>query len=91
MKLVPIKQAATQLTNFGRKGQTNTSYIRIATFKQDRCISASIQGDTVHVQARGYESSDTAFAVGSSEYRHAVKQLLKREFPRSTHAYLERR
>ena len=85
MKLVPIKQAQTKLAN--ATADKGLRSIRLGTFKKDRSLTLRREGDGWALDESGFEESSTPLPSGPDGKR-MLKEAFKREFPRSTRAYV---
>lgn len=89
MKLIPIKQAQAKLLN--ATADKNLQMIALSTFKKDRSIT--LQREQKEGQSGwlliedGFERLRTELEPGANGKR-LVKEAFKREFPRSTRAYI---
>lgn len=85
MKLIPIKQAQAKLAN--ATADKGLASITLHTFKKDRSLTLRREGDGWLLDERGFEESSTLLPSGSAGKR-MLKEAFKREFPRSTRAYV---
>lgn len=86
MKLMPIKQAQAKL--FNAASDKRLQAISLCTFKKDRSVAMQREGDGWVLIERGFEAQRTPLPAGP-EGKRLVKEAFKREFPRSTRAYIE--
>lgn len=86
MKLMPIKQAQAKL--FNAASDKRLQEIALRTFKKDRSVALQHEGDGWVLIEEGFEARRTALPHGP-EGKRLVKEAFKREFPRSTRAYVE--
>lgn len=57
-------------------------YIEVASYKRDRSLLiVRLDADQLRLIERGFE--EQTLEVGEDELRHALRPLIKREFPRS--------
>lgn len=93
MKLMPIKQAQAKLLN--ATADKNLQMITLSTFKKDRSITLKREPDEGQDERQsawlliedGFEHAQAKLEPGASGKR-LVKEAFKREFPRSTRAYV---
>lgn len=85
MKLMPIKQAQAKLAN--ATADKGLRSIRLSTFKKDRSLTLRREGDGWVLDESGFEESTSPLPSGPVGKR-MVKEAFKREFPRSTRAYV---
>lgn len=91
MKLMPIKQAQAKLMN--ALSDKTLKAITLHTFKKDRSITLrrhENDGDgltTWTLIEQGFEANQVPITTGSKDKR-LIKEAFKREFPRSTRAYV---
>lgn len=86
MKLMPIKQAQAKL--FNATADKGLHAFTLSTFKKDRSITLQHEADGWVMLEEGFQSGRTPLAPGSKGKR-MVKEAFKREFPRSTKAYVD--
>lgn len=85
MKLMPIKQAQAKWLNaLADKGLRS---LTLSTFKKDRSVGLERQGESWVLVEDGFEQARAALPSGAAGKRLA-KEAFKREFPRSTRAYV---
>ena len=85
MKLMPIKQAQAKLANaMADKGLRELS---LTTYKKDRSITLRREADGWMLLEEGFQSARTSIAP-DAQGKRLVKEAFKREFPRSTRAYV---
>lgn len=85
MKLMPIKQAQAKLANaMADKGLRELS---LATFKKDRSLTLRREADGWMLLEEGFQSALIPIAP-DAQGKRLVKEAFKREFPRSTRAYV---
>lgn len=85
MKLMPIKQAQAKLLNAA--ADKGLREIKLSTFKKDRSITLHREGEGWVLAEEGFEAASMLLPAGAKGKR-LVKEAFKREFPRSTRAYL---
>ncbi len=85
MKLMPIKQAQAKL--FNATADKSLQIFSLSTFKKDRSVTLEHQGDDWILIEEGYQNNRTPLCRGAAGKR-LVKEAFKREFPRSTKAYV---
>ncbi len=85
MKLMPIKQAQAKLAN--ATADKGLRSIRLSTFKKDRSLTLRREGDGWVLDESGFEESTSPLPSGPAGKR-MLKEAFKREFPRSTRAYV---
>lgn len=85
MKLMPIKQAQAKWLNaLADKGLRS---LTLSTFKKDRSVALEREGDGWMLAEDGFVHVRTPLPAGPAAKRLA-KEAFKREFPRSTRAYV---
>lgn len=85
MKLMPIKQAQAKL--FNATADKGLQAFTLSTFKKDRSITLQHDGDGWVMLEEGFQHNRTPLLPGAKGKR-TVKEAFKREFPRSTKAYV---
>ena len=85
MKLMPVKQAQAKLAN--AMADTGLRELSLATFKKDRSLTLRREADGWLLLEEGFQSARTPIAPDAKGKR-LVKEAFKREFPRSTRAYV---
>lgn len=85
MKLMPIKQAQAKL--FNATADKGLCALTLSTFKKDRSITLQQSENGWIMLEEGFQNGRTPLPPGSKGKR-AVKEAFKREFPRSTKAYV---
>ena len=85
MKLMPIKQAQAKL--FNATADKGLQSITLSTFKKDRSVTLRREADGWVLVEEGYETACVPLDAGAKGKR-LVKDAFKREFPRSTRAYV---
>lgn len=86
MRLMPIKQAQAKL--FNAVSDKRLQAISLHTFKKDRSVALQREGDGWTLTEKGFEADRITLPKGT-EGKRLVKEAFKREFPRSTRAYVE--
>lgn len=85
MKLMPIKQAQAKL--FNATADKGLQSITLSTFKKDRSMTLRREEDGWVLVEEGFETACVPVDAGAKGKR-LVKDAFKREFPRSTRAYV---
>lgn len=86
MKLMPIKQAQAKL--FNAVSDKRLHELSLHTFKKDRSVALHREEDGWLLIEQGFETDRMALPKGPQGKR-LVKEAFKREFPRSTRAYVD--
>lgn len=84
MKLMPIKQA--QAKFFNATSDKSLQAITLYTFKKDRSVTLEREEEGWMLIESGFENDRVA--ITSPKDKRLVKEAFKREFPRSTRAYV---
>lgn len=87
MKLMPIKQA--QAKFFNATSDKGLQAITLYTFKKDRSVTLEREENGWVLIENGFENDRVALI--SPKDKRLVKEAFKREFPRSTRAYVSER
>lgn len=88
MKTMPLKQAQARLYAIAQ-GKKDAE-LTLLTWKQDRTVEVERQQDTVFLRESGFQTSELTFS-SASDMKHALKDAIAREFPRSHRVYVRER
>lgn len=86
MKLISMKQAEQHLARHIKKRSAGET--TLYTFKQDRRVTVFCRADGLHIEEAGYRTQQLLIS-DPSLWKRAVKEALKREFPRSRNVYIK--
>ena len=87
MKMLSLKQAETQALNC--RTANGTVEMEFLTFKRDRGVKVAVTPTSYNMEEHGYRNESSEFAL-HADFKRAVKDAFKREFPRSHQVYFNR-
>ena len=87
MKLIALRQAVTLAMNC--RISKGSSVMEFLTFKRDRGLEVRTSSTGFTIKEHGFEASEQSFS-SHTEFKKALKEAFKREFPRSHEVYFKR-